>query len=100
MSGLGQEGLLRGGGATQLWIQAKGVLAVGAFAFFASLVAWSLIKTVMGARSLPEEEVSGLDLAEMGMEAYPDAREIGDKVRDEYASIVASASATLASPAK
>ena len=97
LSGLANEGLLRGGGATQLWIQAKGVLAVGGFTFFASMVAWSLIKTVMGARASPEEEVSGLDLAEMGMEAYPDAREIEEKVRQEYASI-GRAGATHARP--
>jgi ammonium transporter, Amt family len=91
LNGLANEGLLRGGGATQLWIQAKGVLAVGGFTFFASIVAWSLIKAVMGARATPDEEVNGLDLAEIGMEAYPDAREIEEKVRQEYAAIAGDA---------
>ncbi len=100
LSGLGNEGLLRGGGATQLWIQAKGVLAVAGFSFFASMVAWSLIKAVMGARSNPEEEVNGLDLTELGMEAYPDAREIEEKVRQEYASIAAGAGPPMLSQLK
>jgi ammonium transporter, Amt family len=90
-NGLGHDGLLRGGGSTQLWIQAKGVLAVGAFAFFTAIVTWALVKAVMGARSSPEDEVAGLDLVEMGMEAYPDAREIEEKVRAEYASIAGGA---------
>jgi Amt family ammonium transporter len=95
-SGLGHDGLLRGGGVTQLWIQGKGVLAVGAFSFVTSIVTWSLVKAVMGARSTPEEEVAGLDLSEMGMEAYPDAREIEEKVRVEYASLAAGAPAPQA----
>jgi Amt family ammonium transporter len=94
--GLGHDGLLRSGGTTQLWIQGKGVLAVGAFAFFTSMVTWSLVKAVMGARSTPEDEMAGLDLAEMGMEAYPDAREIEEKVRVEYASVPGRAPLPLA----
>jgi Amt family ammonium transporter len=100
LSGLGHDGLLRGGGAAQLWIQAKGVLAVGGFVFFSSIVAWALIKAVMGARADAEDEVSGLDLAEMGMEAYPDAREVEEAVRQEYASIVSGARLPLASQLK
>ena len=90
LGGLPNDGLFRGGGLTQLAAQAKGALAVGAFAFGASLVAFYLIKLAVGLRVSSEEEVNGLDLAEMGMEAYPDAREIEAKVRQENPALVAS----------
>jgi len=59
------------GGMKQLLIQFKGVLAVGAFTFIASLVVWYIIKLVMGIRVTPEEESQGLDIGEHGNEAYP-----------------------------
>lgn len=57
----------------QLFIQIKGVLAVGAFAFLGSLVFWYVVKLVTkGIRVKPEEELEGLDIGEHGNEAYPD----------------------------
>jgi len=50
--------------------QALGVLAVGAFTCAFSLVIWSIIKAAVGLRVEAEAEMKGLDLAEMGMEAY------------------------------
>jgi Amt family ammonium transporter len=50
--------------------QATGVVAVGVFTFVLSYVAWSLIKMTVGMRVTPDEEMRGLDLSEMGMEAY------------------------------
>jgi Amt family ammonium transporter len=82
-SGLANDGLLYGGGMTQLIAQIKGVVAVGGFTFVTSLAAWYLIKMTMGVRVKAQDEVEGLDLAEMGMEAYPDAVEIEAKIEKE-----------------
>lgn len=68
--GGGPDGILYGGGMTSLIAQFVGVIAVGAFTMALSLVAWMIIKAVVGLRVSPEEEVRGLDLSEMGMEAY------------------------------
>ena len=46
-------------------------------------MAWYAIKMTMGVRVKAEDEVGGLDIAEMGMEAYPDAIEIEAKVERE-----------------
>lgn len=64
------NGLLFGGGFKLLGAQLIGVLAVGAFTFIVSIIAWSIIKAVMGMRVSREEEIRGLDLGEHGMEAY------------------------------
>jgi Amt family ammonium transporter len=61
---------LTGGGAGLLISQVVGVLAVGAFTFVGSLILWVIIKATIGLRVTPEEESRGLDLSEMGMEAY------------------------------
>ena len=76
-----RSGLLRGGGFTQLIIQAKGIGAVALLVFPTSLAAWWVIKLFFGVRVPAADEVVGLDLAEIGMEAYPDAVEIEDRVR-------------------
>lgn len=76
LGGLPKAGLFMGGGFEQLWIQAKGVIAVGAFTFAASYAVWYLIKLTMGVRVSMEQETTGLDISEIGMEAYPEAREI------------------------
>ena len=47
------------------------MFAVGGFSFLTSLVAWSAIKRTVGLRVSAEHERAGLDLSEMGMEAYP-----------------------------
>jgi Amt family ammonium transporter len=62
--------LFNGGGFASLQAQIIGTLAVGAFTFTLSFVAWSIIKTIFGLRVTPEDEVRGLDISEMGMEAY------------------------------
>lgn len=50
--------------------QIIGVLAVGAAAFFSSLVIFLLLKKFWGLRATDEEQIRGLDLSEHGMEAY------------------------------
>ncbi len=69
--GIDKDGLFFGGGFSLLGSQIIGVICVGAFTFIASLLAWILIKAVFDLRVTPEQEMEGLDLSEMGMEAYP-----------------------------
>jgi Amt family ammonium transporter len=71
-SGLPADGLLRGGGFAQLGPQLEAVVAVGAFSFGISLLVWKAIDKAMGLRVPAADEILGLDLAEMGMEAYSD----------------------------
>jgi Amt family ammonium transporter len=52
--------------------QLVGALTIFVWVFGASLVAWLVIKGIMGIRVSAEEEYEGVDLAECGMEAYPE----------------------------
>ena len=52
--------------------QIMGFLAIGIFVFVVSYIFFALIKATMGLRVSEEEEVNGLDMAELGMEAYPE----------------------------
>ena len=53
-------------------VQAFGALVIFVWVFGASLVAWLVIKMVMGLRISEEEEYEGADVSECGMEAYPE----------------------------
>ncbi|MCP5208214.1 MAG: ammonium transporter [Hahellaceae bacterium] len=52
--------------------QLIGAATIFGWVFGASLVVWGIIKAVMGIRVSEEEEYEGVDLAECGMEAYPE----------------------------
>ena len=52
--------------------QLVGMLTIGAWVFGASMLVWLAIKFLMGVRVSEEEEYEGVDLAECGMEAYPE----------------------------
>ena len=52
--------------------QLLGVIAIGAFVFVVSFAVWLILKATMGIRVTAEAEITGLDVTEMGMEAYPD----------------------------
>lgn len=65
------NGLFFGGGAGLLGSQALGVVAVAAFVLTTSTAFWLAIKATIGLRVSEEEEYAGLDVAEIGMEAYP-----------------------------
>ena len=52
--------------------QVIGVVAIGLFVFIASLIVWGILKAVVGLRVSEEDEEAGLDIAEVGMEAYPE----------------------------
>ncbi|PKF70983.1 ammonium transporter [Pseudomonas fluvialis] len=55
-----------------LGAQLLGIGAIFAWVFVASLMVWSLIKLLIGLRVSEEEEYEGVDIAECGMEAYPE----------------------------
>jgi len=63
-------GLLFGGGAHQLLVQALGVLSVSLWAFGATYVIFSLLKATVGIRVSADEEFEGMDLNEHGIAAY------------------------------
>ncbi len=52
--------------------QLLGIVSIFGWVFIASLVVWLVLKAVMGIRVSEEEEYEGVDLAECGMEAYPE----------------------------
>lgn len=68
--GIDRDGLFFGGDISLLGDQAVGVLAVGAFTLVGSLIIWFVIKMTVGLRVEANAEALGLDLSEMGMEAY------------------------------
>ncbi len=59
-------------GDASLGAQITGIIAYGVFTFVASLIVWFILKAVMGIRVSEEDEVAGLDMSELGMEAYPE----------------------------
>ena len=59
-------------GDASLGTQLYGIIVVGVFTFIVSAVVWFILKMVMGIRVSEEEEITGLDMAELGMEAYPE----------------------------
>ena len=52
--------------------QLVGAATIFVWVFGASFVTWFVIKMVMGIRVSEEEEYEGVDIAECGMEAYPE----------------------------
>jgi len=52
--------------------QLLGFLSIGAFVFVVSYVFFVAIKAVIGLRASEEDEINGLDMAELGIEAYPE----------------------------
>ena len=55
-----------------LGTQVTGIVVVGAFTFIVSWVVWTILKLTIGIRVSEEDELAGLDTAELGMEAYPE----------------------------
>lgn len=63
-------GLLNGGGASQLGVQAIGVAAYGAWAVITSLIVLTVLKKTIGLRVSEEDEKRGLDITEHGEKAF------------------------------
>ncbi|MCY3989505.1 MAG: ammonium transporter [Gammaproteobacteria bacterium] len=59
-------------GGYSFGVQLLGVVVIGAFVFGASWVTWTLIAKAMGARVSETVEELGQDVAELGIEAYPE----------------------------
>ncbi|WP_370738092.1 ammonium transporter [Palleronia marisminoris] len=57
---------------TSFVTQFIGVAAVGIFVFVVSMIVWLILKAAGGIRVSEEAEITGLDVAELGMEAYPE----------------------------
>ncbi len=55
-----------------LTAQLIGIGVIFAWVFVASLIVWGVIKAIMGIRVSEEEEYEGMDLADCGLEAYPE----------------------------
>ncbi|SHH93138.1 ammonium transporter [Clostridium grantii] len=66
-----EGGLLYGGGAGLLGVQATGVLAVAAWTIGTAFVLFKVIDLTVGLRVSEREEVVGLDIEEHGTSAYP-----------------------------
>ena len=52
--------------------QLIGAATIFGWVFLTSLAVWVILKAIMGVRVSEEEEYEGVDLAECGMEAYPE----------------------------
>lgn len=52
--------------------QLAGIVCISGFVFIASLIVWSVLKATVGIRVNEEMECQGMDLAECGLEAYPE----------------------------
>jgi Amt family ammonium transporter len=52
--------------------QLEGLITIFVWVFVSSFVVWFIIKAIMGLRVSEEEEDAGVDLAECGLEAYPE----------------------------
>lgn len=59
-----------------LYGQVASIIIVGVFMVVTSSVVWLILKGVMGLRVGEEEELMGLDKAEIGIEAYPEFTKI------------------------
>ncbi|MBO2942583.1 ammonium transporter [Paenibacillus sp. F411] len=72
ITGVGQAGLVYGGGFTQLGVQLLGLVGTFIFVLIISAIILYLIKMTTGLRVTEEEELMGLDLSEHGTYGYPE----------------------------
>ena len=52
--------------------QFMSIVIVGVFVVVTTGIVWTILKSTMGIRVGEEEEIAGLDVSELGMEAYPE----------------------------
>lgn len=57
---------------TSFAVQATGVISIGLFVALTSLILWLALRVTIGIRASEEEEMMGMDKAEIGVEAYPE----------------------------
>jgi Amt family ammonium transporter len=53
-------------------VQLLGLVSIGAFAFVTSWLTWLALEKTMGVRVSPQVERLGQDVAELGIDAYPE----------------------------
>lgn len=70
-----EKGLLDSGSLAQVSVQLMGILAIGVFVAAISAITWLVLDATIGIRVSEEDEMTGLDLSEHGMEAYPAAND-------------------------
>ncbi|MEQ8479707.1 MAG: ammonium transporter [Hoeflea sp.] len=58
--------------AASFGTQILGIVAFGVFTFVLSGIVWFILKMTVGIRPTEEEEMNGLDMTEVGVEAYPE----------------------------
>jgi Amt family ammonium transporter len=59
-------------GGGDLGAQIVGIVAIGIFVVVTSAIVWLALRYTMGIRASEEDEDAGLDMAELGLEAYPE----------------------------
>lgn len=59
-------------GAGALGVQIIGILAIAVFVIISSSIVWLVLKYTIGIRVSEEDEAIGLDMTELGLEAYPE----------------------------
>jgi Amt family ammonium transporter len=52
--------------------QLYSIIVVGIFVVIASGIVWFVLRSTIGIRVSEDDEVNGLDMSELGMEAYPE----------------------------
>jgi Amt family ammonium transporter len=57
---------------SSLGAQLMGIATIFTWMFVTSLIVWAIIKAIMGIRVSEAEEYEGVDIAECGLEAYPE----------------------------
>jgi Amt family ammonium transporter len=67
-----ENGLITTGSASQLIVQAIGVVSTFGLVFVSALVMAKIIDKLLGLRVSPEVEINGLDITEFGGDSYPD----------------------------
>ena len=55
-----------------LFTQLYSIAVVGIFVVVTSAIVWFILKVTVGIRVSAEDEIAGLDMSELGMEAYPE----------------------------
>ena len=50
--------------------QIIGIVSIGVFTVVLSAIGWTVLKAVFGLMPTEDEETSGLDISELGMDAY------------------------------
>lgn len=57
-----------------------GVVSYGVFTLVCSFIVWGILKAAMGIRVSAEDELTGLDTVEVGVEAYPEFTAAGTRL--------------------